>query len=799
MAHIFRRTTILVFLLLLGTLGGTSLTSRAAINAASLTPLDEYGGAVARVTVAGSYAYIGMGPRLVRLSLADPLHPAFTGQSSILPGSVTAITVQGQAAYVTDSAKNLHVFDLSTASLGAPANTLALPAAATDVAADATQLIVAEGSYGIEAYSLGAPLLPAFSIKRTCPGEANGVALSAGKVYVACTSAGVGYFEDFYNTGKNPIAYPFTSPQVAMDVAVSGKNVFVATDLYGITSLELTTSGSSPSWTYKDDINISNHTTRLALSGSYAYVAVEDVNYWDPVSAGSFLDIVNISNPASLTAAGHLYYRGDAVDVAYLGSAVYMAGMDGGLRAINAAAPASPAASGVYNPLGIALHLQAGSSKIYAASDWQGLVMLSSSPAGKLSGLGQYSPAGLDTTWVAVAGSYAYLANRAPTMSVVNIANPVAPTLAGSYTSGNAAFYVGVSGSTAYVGEWIGSSPYHSHIQAVNVSNPAAPTPGVVNSLPASGEHSFISGSYLYVANGSSGLRILNLSDLSEAGNYPGIPYANAVAVYGDTAYVLNMDTVPPYTGAANAIYVINVTNKASLATVRTIPLNGQTMRLAVDGSTLYATACTGGLHIYDLTVPTNPVQTATYTPPGCSVSVAADDNLVYLSTDWSGVYSLWYENPRSASIPTGGGSLTDETGTVELVFPSGTFSSSATITLRRPPPQEMPSLQSARAQGVIWGGVYYTATSSGPTALKPYTVNLFYTHDMLTTIVESTLGVFYWSGSAWLKEMSLAATDLSPTGVDPALNKVTFTTTHFGAFALFGETNFMYVPAVRR
>jgi hypothetical protein len=381
----------------------------------------------------------------------------------------------------------------------------------------------------------------------------------------------------------------------------------------------------------------------------------------------------------------------------------------------------------------------------------------------------------------------------------VDITNPLAPSQAGSYASGYEAFYVGTSGSSAYVGEWVSDGAAHSRIQAVDVSSPAAPTPGFSNNLPASGEHSFISGSYLYVANGTAGLRILNLSDLSEAGKYQNIPYANAVAVYGNTAYVLNMDTVPPYSGSANALYVIDVTNKAAPTYIRKITLNGQTMRLAVDNHSLYATACTGGLHIYDLADPTNPQQSATYTPPGCAVSAAANDNQVYLSTDWSGVYSLWYEAPQAGSIPTSGGSLTDESGTVELVFPSGSFSTPTTITIRRPPPQELPPLDNAHSQGVVWGGVYYTATSSGAEPLKPYTVNLFYTHDMITTIVESTLSVFYWSGSVWEKQTSLDGTDLGPVTVDPVNNVVTFSTSRLGAFALFGETHQNYLPTVQR
>jgi len=798
------KVIILLIIVLLGSFGATPLTSHAQSGIASLTPLDQYGGAATRVTVAGSYAYLGLGPRLVRLSLANPLHPTFAGQSNDLPGYITAIAVQGEAAYVTDSANNLHIFDLSASTIEMPFSTLVLPAAGTDLAADAAQLIVGEGSYGIEAYSLNNPLAPSFSIRRTCPGEANGVTLAAGKVFVACTTGGVGYFADFYDIGKNGIAYPLSAPREALDIAVSGNNVFVATGPYGITSLELSTSGSSnPAWTYKGEVNISNLSTRLVLAGSYAYISVRDTNYWSPSSNGSSLHIVNVSNPSHLSHVGFVNYRGDGVDVAVQGSVSYVAGMDGGLRVINAAAPTNPVNADVYNPLGTTVHLQAAPARLYAASNWQGLVVLSSTVDGKMSALGKYSPADLDTLWVAVDGNNAYLGNRSPGMSVVNIADPAAPTLAGSYASDYETFYVGASGSTVYVGQWVDSTPYHTRVQAVDVSNPAAPAPGVFSDLPASGEHSFISGDYIYVANGSGGLRILDLTSLAEIGYYKGIPYANDVAVYGNTAYVLNMDTVPPYTGANNAIYVIDVTNKSAPAYVRKISLNGQSFRLAVNGRTLYAAVCTGGLHIYDLSTPANPVQTAVYNPPGCSATVAARNNLVYLGTVESGVYSLWYEQPQSVSIPTSGGTLVDESGMVELVFSPDTFSSPNTVTIRRPPPNERHPFQSAFSQGLVWGGVYYTATASSATPLKPYTVNLFFTHDMLTTIKQNTLGLFYWSGSVWVKETGLAQAVLEAgaAGGGSDLIKVTFTSMNFGDFAVFGESSIetIYLPAVRR
>ena len=70
---------------------------------------------------------------------------------------------------------------------------------------------------------------------------------------------------------------------------------------------------------------------------------------------------------------------------------------------------------------------------------------------------------------MAVAGSYAYVADGKSGLRVINVANPAAPVEVGSYDTPGYADGVAVAGSYAYVADW------GDGLRVINVANPAAP------------------------------------------------------------------------------------------------------------------------------------------------------------------------------------------------------------------------------------------------------------------------------------------------------------------------------------
>jgi hypothetical protein len=53
----------------------------------------QIGGVVATVAGQGSYAYVGVGPRLIILDVSDPAYPSIAGQTGMLPGVVRGVAL----------------------------------------------------------------------------------------------------------------------------------------------------------------------------------------------------------------------------------------------------------------------------------------------------------------------------------------------------------------------------------------------------------------------------------------------------------------------------------------------------------------------------------------------------------------------------------------------------------------------------------------------------------------------------------------------------------------------------------
>ena len=156
---------------------------------------------------------------------------------------------------------------------------------------------------------------------------------------------------------------------------------------------------------------------------------------------------------------------------------------------------------------------------------------------------------------VAVQGDYVYL-GVGPRLVVLDVSNPANPTVVGrTEVLPDIVRGVAVAGNYAYVAD--GSSG----LRIINVSDPAAPseagfydTPGHANDVAvAAGDPQ--GHTYAYVADGDSGLRIINVTDPatpSEAGFYDTPWYARGVAVTESYAYVADWDSRQLWCGPAH-------------------------------------------------------------------------------------------------------------------------------------------------------------------------------------------------------------------------------------------------------
>jgi peptide/nickel transport system substrate-binding protein len=139
--------------------------------------------------------------------------------------------------------------------------------------------------------------------------------------------------------------------------------------------------------------------------------------------------------------------------------------------------------------------------------------------------------------------------------------------------------------------------------------------------------------------------------------------------------------------------------------------------------------------------------------------------------------------------IPPGGGGLDSPADNTSYLFGEGTFADTVVITHTALSPLVMPGF------GDLTGAGHYFNLEATLDDLPvepslPYTMTIEYSEAELGMVVEDTLGLYYWNGSAWA---------LEPTAVvDPVNNSIVALPIHFSDWALLGEVyQFRFIPLV--
>ena len=133
-----------------------------------------------------------------------------------------------------------------------------------------------------------------------------------------------------------------------------------------------------------------------------------------------------------------------------------------------------------------------------------------------------------------------------------------------------------------------------------------------------------VSGDFAYVADDTSGLRVISISNPSapvEVGRYA--TDASGVAVSGDYAYVA------AYGGG---LRIINVANPSSPTEVGSYNTPGQAYSVVVSGTYAYVADGSAGLRIIHVSNPEAPTEAGFYDTPGTAHEVAVVGNYAYVA-----------------------------------------------------------------------------------------------------------------------------------------------------------------------
>lgn len=203
---------------------------------------------------------------------------------------------------------------------------------------------------------------------------------------------------------------------------------------------------------------------------------------------------------------------------------------------------------------------------------------------------------------VSVQGSFAYVAQGANGLRVIDISNLGAPRLRGLYNTPASANTIRVRDNFAFLGDG-------TTLRVYDITDPEH----VLEVASLATDHPFgnmtLVGDYLYAALYTDGIAIFDISDplapteigFSSSGYE--WEYALDVAVAGNYAYVADWE--------GGILRIVDVSDPTTPVTVDTMRFVGSTTGVAVAGDYAYVETWLDGLHVLDISDPTNAVEVA--------------------------------------------------------------------------------------------------------------------------------------------------------------------------------------------
>ncbi len=411
--------------------------------------------------------------------------------------------------------------------------------------ADAAQIAEANGpnDFGSSLTLLG----------RLADGETRGLGL-AGDVLFRSNG---GYLEalDVTNPNASTVLGRYLSPQgVVQGVDLQGGLAFTAvsrgTPFASRGSLDIVDISNPASMSLVGQVP-GRSVFDVLVSGTTAYLA----------TGGGGLRLYDVNNPTAPAAQGFLTVSGGSVlSVALNGSVAYLAAGNAGLRVVDVSNPAAPAALGNLAALGgFATRVVYQSGRAYVSVQDVGLVVVDVSNPAAPTELGRYlvtGPSNFQIRSVAISGTTAYIGKDDGIISV-DVTNPASIATLDSLNFGisGSSQYILLDGTTAYVGN------RYSGVRVLDVANPAAMTE---TDLIENGGFSFkvnLIGGVAYVADLLGQLRLIDVSvpeSPAELGRLAGLRNADGVDVEGTTAYVVHRGGFDPPTGKITRVDISN-------------------------------------------------------------------------------------------------------------------------------------------------------------------------------------------------------------------------------------------------
>jgi hypothetical protein len=212
---------------------------------------------------------------------------------------------------------------------------------------------------------------------------------------------------------------------------------------------------------------------------------------------------------------------------------------------------------------------------------------------------------------VTVSGSLVFVADGSPGLTILDVSQPGNIQYVSEADVLNS-YYVTVREPYVYVTGYDG-------IRIVDVSNPSSPV--VAARSFEEGYGLDVVGDYAYVGGSMDGLRVY---DVTTPGALVQINLIGSLVGAVDVAAANGH----LYVATGYRLDVMDLVDPVSPSTVGKAVMGA--IKVAVDGDQAYASCHSSGLRIVDVSVPATPVEVAVLATPGWTLSVAASDSLMF-------------------------------------------------------------------------------------------------------------------------------------------------------------------------
>lgn len=477
-------------------------------------------------------------------------------------------------------------------------------------------------------------LNPLKTLTVTESGQISGLFYSASDrlLYIACKKKGLWIIDvsDPQNPYKCGAFFPENEDTELYGLFVSNGRAYLAGGVTGVIVIDV----SDPA----DISQIDSFPLPGALGITYAMDVYVAGNYIWVADLYNGVHVVNYENPENPKYIKGLTLAG-ARDIMVDGNDMYVSLEGGGVGIIDISSPEdSKPVSQYTDGNGVEKTVQADGNFLYVASGPAGIRVLDVSDKSHPSYVAgwEFNAADADSILLLPDKHFLFMTSEKSGLLKIDVTDKSAMREVASYDTPGDAYAIDVDGGYLYaVDDNAGQDPALEglRIHQITIYNQVVqfPLTGFCKTPRRAGDV-YVSADYAYVADGESGLTIIDVSDKSNPaviGSADTSGTATGIFVDGTDAYVADGD---------GGLAIIDVSDTSNPKPVGSLQLGGSASDVLVNGDFAYVADGSQGLLIIDITDKTAPEIAGRVDTPGTAGGIFADGNDIYVADGPQGI-----------------------------------------------------------------------------------------------------------------------------------------------------------------